>query len=222
MELNSDFTKRALVHSEQIDWAASPMAGVERRMLDRIGGEVARATTIVRFAPGSAFSPHVHTGGEEFIVLDGVFQDEHGDFPAGTYVRNPPTSSHTPGSEEGCTIFVKLWQFDKDDRTQFRKSMADELGVSENGVARAELHRDDREVVSYLSVEPEVDLVHTASGGIEILILDGGLVGGGVSLGKGAWLRLPDGEEFRATAGQEGAKLWMKTGHLPYAKAPDI
>jgi anti-sigma factor ChrR (cupin superfamily) len=222
MELNSDFTKRALVHSEQIDWAASPMAGVERRMLDRIGGEVARATTIVRFAPGSAFSPHVHTGGEEFIVLDGVFQDEHGDFPAGTYVRNPPTSSHTPGSEEGCTIFVKLWQFDKDDRTQFRKLMADELGVPENGVARAELHRDDREVVSYLSVEPEVDIMHSASGGIELLILDGGLVEGGVSLGKGAWLRLPDGEALRATAGLDGAKLWMKTGHLPYAKAPDV
>jgi hypothetical protein len=84
------------------------------------------------------------------------------------------------------------------------------------------LHRDDREVVSYLSVEPEVDIMHSASGGIEILILDGGLVEGGVSLGKGAWLRLPDGEALLAAAGPEGAKLWMKTGHLPYAQAPDV
>lgn len=63
----------------------------------------------MRYAPCSEFSPHVHTGGEEFIVLDGVFQDEHGDFPAGSYIRNPPESSHKPGSESGCLIFVKLW-----------------------------------------------------------------------------------------------------------------
>ena len=112
-----------MVHSEQLEWQASPMAGVSRRMLDRIGDEVARATTIVKYEPQSHFSPHVHTGGEEFIVLDGVFQDEHGDFPAGSYIRNPPQSSHTPGSEPGCTIFVKLWQFDLDDRTQVRIDM---------------------------------------------------------------------------------------------------
>ena len=79
MELNADFSKRVVVHSQSEPWIASPMKGVDRRMLDRIGGEVARATTIVRYAPGSKFSAHTHTGGEEFIVLDCVFQDEHGD-----------------------------------------------------------------------------------------------------------------------------------------------
>ena len=90
MNLNADFTKRVVVHAASLDWKASPMPGVERRMLDRIGDEVARATSIVRYAPESHFSPHVHGGGEEFLVLEGVFQDEHGDFPAGYYVRNPP------------------------------------------------------------------------------------------------------------------------------------
>lgn len=101
MDLNANFDERAVVHSDSQPWVASPMKGVDRRMLDRIGDEVARATTIVRYAPGSAFSAHTHTGGEEFLVLEGVFQDEHGDFPVGTYVRNPPTSSHTPSSAEG-------------------------------------------------------------------------------------------------------------------------
>ena len=91
MQLNADFSKRAVVHAAKLDWKASPMPGVERRMLDRIGDEVARATSIVRYAPQSQFSPHVHDGGEEFLVLEGVFQDEHGDFPAGCYVRNPST-----------------------------------------------------------------------------------------------------------------------------------
>ncbi|MEP3264575.1 MAG: cupin domain-containing protein, partial [Hyphomicrobiales bacterium] len=94
MELNADFSKRAVVHAAELEWQASPMKGVDRRMLDRIGDEVARASSIVRYAPESHFSSHVHTGGEEFIVLDGVFQDEHGDFPKGSYVRNPPQSSH--------------------------------------------------------------------------------------------------------------------------------
>src|SRR4249920_2708952 len=120
MELNADFSKRVVVHGARLPWTPSPMAGVDRRMLDRIGDEVARATSIVRYAPGSHFSPHMHGGGEEFLVLDGVFQDEHGDFPAGTYVRNPPQSSHTPGSKPGCTMFVKLWQFDLADHTHVR------------------------------------------------------------------------------------------------------
>ncbi|MCG8563319.1 MAG: cupin domain-containing protein, partial [Hyphomicrobiales bacterium] len=120
MELNADFSRRAVVHAAELDWTASPMPGVDRRMLDRIGDEVARATSIVRYAPESRFSEHVHGGGEEFLVLDGVFQDEHGDFPAGSYIRNPPQSRHTPGSAPGCTIFVKLWQFDPDDRSHVR------------------------------------------------------------------------------------------------------
>ena len=118
-------------------------------MLDRIGGEVARATSIVRYAPGSRFSAHTHDGGEEFIVLDGVFQDEHGDYPAGTYVRNPPTTSHVPGSAEGCTIFVKLWQFDPADRTQFSKNMEAELGAPVEGISTSLLHEDERETVTH-------------------------------------------------------------------------
>ncbi|MGJ8556840.1 MAG: cupin domain-containing protein [Sulfitobacter geojensis] len=220
MNLNADFDSPVIVRSDQLEWQASPMKGVDRRMLDRIGGEVARATTIVRYAPGSAFSAHTHTGGEEFIVLEGVFQDEHGDFPAGTYVRNPPTTSHTPSSAEGCTIFVKLWQFDMDDRTQFRKTMAEELAAPVNGVAIAILHKDDREVVSYSHIDAEATLTSQAQGGIEVLVIDGSITVGDDTLRKNDWLRLPDGETLSAVGGPEGAKLWIKTGHLPFAKSP--
>ena len=117
-DVNADFEQRVLVHSANLSWLDSPMPGVHRRPLDRVGGEVARATSVVKYAPNSRFSPHVHTGGEEFLVLEGVFQDEHGDFPAGSYVRNPPRTRHTPGSEPGCVILVKLWQFEPDDQCQ--------------------------------------------------------------------------------------------------------
>ena len=150
MNVNADFDVRVLVHGDEIDWVESPMPGVDRRMLDRIGDEVARATSIVRYAPGSSFSPHIHGGGEEFMVLDGVFQDEHGDFPAGSYIRNPPTSSHTPGSEPGCTIFVKLWQFEPDDRTPVKidtNKMASVRDADRPGVSVMPLFQDEYETV---------------------------------------------------------------------------
>lgn len=222
MELNSDFSARALVHSDKIDWLPSPMKGVDRRMLDRIGGEVARATTIVRYAPGSKFSAHTHTGGEEFIVLDGVFQDEHGDYPEGTYVRNPPTTAHTPGSEPGCTIFVKLWQFDMEDRNQFRKTMANELAAPVDGVASATLHKDERETVSYHNLDAGATLSLEAKGGIELLMIKGIARSGADMLARNDWLRLPEGESLAMTAGPDGAKVWIKSGHLPFAKAPEV
>ena len=222
MELNADFRKHVVVHSDQLEWNASPMPGVDRRMLDRIGAEVARATTIVRYAPDSKFSEHTHTGGEEFIVLDGVFQDEHGDYPAGTYVRNPPTTAHTPGSALGCIIFVKLWQFDKDDRNQFRKTMADELCAPVDGVATTELHRDTRETVTYSQLDAGATHENRDAGGIEMLVIAGSVSVGGETLGKWAWLRLPEGQPLTATAGSDGAKLWIKTGHLRHAKPPAI
>src|SRR3954451_12085317 len=150
MELNADFSQRVAVHAARLPWLASPIAGVDRRMLDRIGDEVARATSIVRYAPASRFSAHTHGGGEEFLVLDGVFQDEHGDYPAGSYVRNPPTSRHTPGSEPGCVLFVKLWQFDLADRTPVRLDTANmgfEPAPGRDGVSTLPLFQDARESV---------------------------------------------------------------------------
>lgn len=213
MELNADFTKRVVVHSDQVEWTASPMPGVHRRMLDRIGDEVARATSIVRYAPNSKFSAHTHTGGEEFIVLEGVFQDEHGDFPAGTYVRNPPTTSHTPGSEAGCIIFVKLWQFDLDDRNQFSIDMT----AADGPVV---LHKDERETVTYHRLAAGTTLTESLIGGGELLVLSGSVVEGGDVLGKWDWLRIPQGSRLNAIAGPEGATVWMKTGHLTFAKTP--
>src|SRR5713226_5259628 len=105
--VNADFSRRIVIATDELPWLPSPQAGVERRLLDRIGSEVARATSLVRYAPASIFPAHGHALGEEFLVLDGIFSDEHGDYPTGTYIRNPPGSSHSPRTAPGCTIFVK-------------------------------------------------------------------------------------------------------------------
>ena len=220
MKINADFTEPALVHSEQEPWVPSPMPGVDRRMLDRIGDEVARATSIVRYAPNSAFSAHTHGGGEEFVVLDGVFEDETGAFPTGTYVRNPPGSSHTPGSTEGCIIFVKLWQFAPEDDLQLRKDMRAEAQRVDDDHSVAVLHEDARERVTYTEAGPGAAFEVSDPGGIELLVLDGTLSDDARTLHRGSWLRLPDGMAFAGVCGPEGARVWMKTGHLVGAAAP--
>ena len=193
------------------------MAGVERRMLDRIGEEVARATSIVRYAEGSRFSPHTHGGGEEFLVLDGVFQDEHGDYPAGSYVRNPPTSRHTPGSAPGCTIFVKLWQFEPADRREVRLNTAGRTyaaAASRPGVELLPLFRDDREDVRLERWSPGALIRLDVPRGAELLVLDGAFDQDGERFEPLSWLRLPAAGALQAKAGPGGCRLWIKTGHL--------
>lgn len=217
MQLNADFSKRAAVHAARLSWSVSPIAGVERRVLDRIGEEVARASTIVRYAPNSHFSPHTHGGGEEFLVLDGVFSDEHGDYPAGFYIRNPPTSRHTPGSSQGCTIFVKLWQFDPHDRTQVRidtTKLAFLPSPDRPGVEVMTLFRDAHETVRLENWSPSADILLRAPGGIELLVLDGTFIEGGETFDSQSWLRLPVGATLTARAGASGCRVWIKTGHL--------
>lgn len=217
MKINAEFNQRVVVHSEEMDWIDSPMPGVSRRPLDRIGAEVARATSIVRYAPGSHFSSHVHTGGEEFVVLDGVFQDEHGDFPIGSYIRNPPQSSHTPGSEPGCVIFVKLWQFEPDDPTHVRLNANFMQAVPHleiPGVSVIPLYADEAEQVTVQHWAADTDISLFAENGFEVLVLEGDFKEGGDQLRKHSWLRLPVGSVLNAKTGSDGAKVWIKQNHL--------
>ena len=223
MQLNADFTKRVAVHAAQQNWIASPMAGVERRMLDRIGEEVARATSIVRYAPDSHFSPHVHEEGEEFLVLDGVFEDEHGKFPAGSYIRNPPQSRHTPGSTDGCTIFVKLRQFDPADRTTVRLDTNDLPMVDvpkHPGVRVSRLFHDRREDVRLEQWSPCATVALEPEGGMEILVLTGSFQLAQEKFSPLSWLRLPIGEKLTVIAGPAGCRVWVKEGHLRFAPSP--
>ena len=224
MEINANFEERVIVHGSRLEWTPSPMQGVDRRMLDRIGDEVARATSIVRYAKGSSFPEHTHGGGEEFIVLEGVFQDEHGDYPAGTYVRNPPTTHHIPRSDDGCTIFVKLWQFQADDRNQLTVDMnALDFDVSgeTSGIASHILHQDMRETVSVEQWQSGARAELVSNGGIEILVLEGSIDAVGETLGTQGWLRMPDGDSLVIRAGAYGAKIWRKSRHLRHVSAPN-
>jgi len=217
MKIAADFSKREIVHSANMPWVDSPIKGVSRRPLDRVGQEVARATTVVRYASGSQFSPHLHAGGEEFVVLEGVFQDEHGDYPAGSYVRNPPQSRHTPGSKAGCVILVKLWQFQPEDRTQVQLNINEMKALPHTdvkGVSVIPLFKDKHEQVSVMSMQAHTSLEFLPEAGAELFVLQGSVKEQQDTLIEHSWLRAPTGYPLILKTAEVGAKIWIKTGHL--------
>ena len=225
MKLNADMNHKAVVHADQLDWLASPIAGVERRLLHRLGDEVAQATSLVRYAPGSQFSAHTHSGGEEFLVLEGVFQDEHGDYPAGSYVRNPPQSRHIPSSAKGCTIFVKLWQFDPQDRSHVivnTEQLARVADARRPGVQVSPLFKDLHEDVRLEEWAPNTLIELPLPKGGEFLVLQGDFIEGGESYVQQSWLRLPPGSHLSAQTGEHGAKVWVKLHHLRDMPTPPV
>lgn len=216
MKLHADLSQRVVVHQAHLPWVDSPMPGVQRRMLERDGEEVARATSIVRYAANSYFPAHTHGGGEEFFVLEGVFTDEYGDYPAGTYVRNPAGSTHTPYSREGCTILVKLWQMHLDDqqRVVINTNKAAWTPGWVEGLQVMLLHSYGTETValvkwSFGSQFPN----HSHLGGEEIFVLDGVLEDEFGCYPKGSWLRNPRGSTHTPFS-QEGCLIYVKVGHL--------
>lgn len=223
MRINADFDRPALSRDSDRDWIPSPMAGVERQMLDRVGEEVARATSLVRYAPGTEFSSHTHDLGEEFLVLAGVFSDEHDDYPAGTYVRNPPGTAHSPRVDLGCTIFVKLRQFDAGDLVPVRIDTMDETQWADigGGIKTLPLHGHGKEDVFVVGLEPDANLERPLPGGAELLVLSGSLVlldmpgtTSDATLRARDWLRLPAGSNLTVIDGQQGGRFYLKTGHL--------
>lgn len=219
MKVNADFSERVVVRPEDYQWNQSPAAGVERMMLDRVGDEVARATTIVRFAPGSYFDAHTHGGGEEYLVLDGVFSDESGDYPAGSYVRNPIGTSHKPHTVEGATIFVKLHQFDQDDQDQFHidTKTAEFLPGTVEGLSVLPLHSSASENVALVRWAPGTKFSgHAHWGGEEILVLEGTFQDEHGTYPAGTWLRSPHLSNHTPWS-DEGCLIYVKTGHLPQA-----
>ena len=207
--LNMNFEERVVVRLDDISWQLSPSSGVERKMLERQAAERGHATSVVRYAPGSRFAPHVHAGGEEFLVLSGVFSDESGNFPRGSYVRNSINSKHAPHSDGGCTIFVKLCQMEERDEPQLHAVVHPEL-MSGRRNGEQLLHESRRERVT---IERLAEGSRQQLSGAELLIVEGAVEIDDRRLEGQSWLRIPAREraELRAL---RSTLLWKKTRHL--------
>lgn len=218
MLINADFLSRAELTSDKYDWVPSPQGGVKRVMLDRVGAEKARATSLVRYAPNSYFPHHEHPGGEEILVLQGTFSADDTHYPAGWYLRNPPGSGHKPYSGDGAVIFVKLRQMPLDENRYVAIDTNDaKHWQTQDGRDVCALFSDSNEQVSLQRLAAGESLFSSpVEGGAEILVLSGNLLENGQSYGKDSWLRLPPKAQTSLQAGDNGAMVYLKTGHLAH------
>jgi len=217
--INADFMQRVVADTARMEWEASPSATVWRKRLDLIDGEHSRVTSIVRYDRKSSFPPHEHPEGEEILVLQGTFTDEHGEYPAGTYLLNPPGSRHAPESRKGCVLFVKLRQYGGprrehvviDTRSATWKPGpvpgVDVLSLYANGVYP--------ETIELLHFAAGASLPHRdCPGGVELFVIEGDIADCEGGYGTGTWLRLPHGSDCSLRS-RKGATLYVKRGHLP-------
>lgn len=213
--LNMDLSKVACLLSEQQQWIKSPADGVSRVPLEREAAESGRTTSFVRFEPGSYFPPHQHPQGEEIYVLDGVFSDENGDYPAGSYIRNPPGSSHSPFTREGCTIFVKLDQFQQDDKAPVvirPDEQKWQSGIGNLKVTSLHAHNTESTALVWWP-ENEVFQPHAHYGGEEIVVLKGRFIDEHGEYPAGSWIRSPHMSRHYPYVKEE-TLIFVKVGHL--------
>lgn len=219
VEFNSDFSKTILVRTSNMAWQPSPAAGVWRKRLELRGApESGRVTAIVRYDPGSRFPSHGHPDGEEILVLDGIFADQHGSYPAGTYLLNPQGFRHAPRTDAGCMLFVKLRQYSGSDRGhRVVDSKSATWQQSEHpGRDVLPLYEDaqHRECMRLVRLAPGTRVAeHEHPGGEEVYVISGTLADAQGTYEQGAWLRFPDGSRHQPYS-DEGCTLYVKTGHL--------
>jgi len=213
--LNMNFNETVVIETNQQEWQASPMAGVWRKPLAREAAEHGHTTSVVRFDPGSYFSTHSHPVGEEILVLEGVFSDEHGDYPAGSYLRHPPGSSHRPFSREGCVIFVKLDQFDAGDTQTLRIDTNSNEWLPGYGELQVmPLHEHVHESVALVKWPQNARFQpHRHFGGEEIYVISGTFLDEWGIYPAGTWIRNPHNSEHCPYV-QDETIIWVKTGHM--------
>jgi anti-sigma factor ChrR (cupin superfamily) len=214
--LNLDFSQRVLVETETQDWVASPSSKVWRKLLERDQAESGHTTSIVRFDADAYFPQHEHPLGEEILVLEGIFSDEHGDYGPGTYIRNPPGSRHSPFSREGCVLFVKLDQFDPQDAVAVRIDTRNTGWLPGQGNLEVMPLHDFRGEHVALVKWPAGERFqpHTHFGGEEILVLSGEFRDEFGNCPAGSWLRSPHLSRHHPFV-EEPTVIWVKVGHLP-------
>ena len=217
--LNGDLSKRVFVDTKSLPWTPSPSKTVWRKRLHRVGpAESGQVTSLVRYEPGAAFPVHDHPEGEEILVLEGVFSDEHGDWPAGTWLLNPEGFKHAPFSQEGCLLFVKLRQAAGRAR-QHALVKTNQIVWEETGVAGVER----KELAAQAEFSDSTWLERWGpgaepgdrefEGGAEYFVLEGGFSDEAESYREGSWLRLPAHSRHRPTT-REGCLVYVKVGAL--------
>jgi anti-sigma factor ChrR (cupin superfamily) len=215
-DINADLGRRAVVATATMPWESSPSGTVWRKPLYRRGGEYGPVTSVVRYDAGGVFRTHHHPQGEEILVLEGVFSDEHGDYPRGTYLLNPDGSRHAPYSENGCTLLVRLRQYDGADRPRLALDAhsLEWAPTAESGIWAKSLYAQAgyHERMILMKWAPAATLSPNGQD-LEIFVLEGSLQDAFGCYPQGSWIRTPPGDRA-AFSSEAGCTAYVRRGAL--------
>lgn len=219
--LNMGFAEPVCIRPKDQTWVTSPADGVSRVHLEREAAESGHTTSFVRFAPNSFFPAHTHDQGEEIYVLEGVFSDENGDYPKGSYIRNPPGSRHKPFSKEGCTLFVKLEQFKPGDTHQVVLRPEEQhwqAGIGNLKVLPLHAYQGESTALVFWPAN-EVFQMHSHWGGEEIVVIKGRFIDEYGDYPAGSWIRSPHMSKHHPRV-EEETLILVKVGHISDQSLP--
>lgn len=222
--LNGDLSVRAVMDTASMEWTPSPSGTVWRKRLHRVGPpESGQVTSIVRYEPNASFPAHDHPGGEEILVLDGVFSDEHGDWPAGTYLLNPEGFRHAPFSKPGCLLFVKLRQFPGAGREHhvIDTHALEWQRTSIEGIVCRPLYEQAgfSDTMQLERWDAGVDRGQVPyADGVELFVIEGELQDEAGTYRAGSWMRLPAGATHRPRSAT-GCTLYVKRAGFRYLES---
>jgi anti-sigma factor ChrR (cupin superfamily) len=222
--INGDFTVRVTVDINRMEWSPSPSGTVWRKRVHLVGPpESGQVTSVVRYEPGATFPEHDHPEGEEILVLDGVFSDEHGDWPKGTHLLNPEGFRHAPFSRDGCVLFVKLRQYPGAERTHRVIQTTDltwtpgaRSGVEVKALYEQEGFTDTTRLERWAESHSFERIDYPD--GVEMLVIEGQFEDEAGTYGLGSWLRFPVGSNHTPQTSQ-GCVLYIKEGGFTYLNA---
>lgn len=218
--ISGDLNTRVAMDTSDMSWSASPSGAVWRKRVHLVGPpESGQVTSVVRYEAGATFPEHNHPDGEEILVLEGVFSDEHGDWPKGSYLLNPDGFRHAPFSTEGCVIFVKLRQFPGEDRHHVAIQTSDLAWkpTGQPGVTVKHLYEQpgyaDRMRLECWATGATVTNLYPE--GAELFLIDGRFDDDLDAYMAGTWIRLPNGSSHTARTIDE-CTLYIKEGGFTY------
>jgi anti-sigma factor ChrR (cupin superfamily) len=220
-QISGDLSRNCSIDTAKLPWVPSPSGTVWRKRVHLVGPpEAGQVTSVVRYESNSNFPTHEHPDGEEILVLEGIFSDQQGDWPAGTFLLNPEGFQHAPFSKQGCVLFVKLRQFSGLDR---RHAAIDTtslawLSTPVAGVMKKRLYAQEgfTDTITLEKWEAGVALGTTSYvAGAEIFVVEGNFSDDNGTYEQGHWLRFPVSAEHRPQS-EGGCILYIKRGGLPY------
>jgi anti-sigma factor ChrR (cupin superfamily) len=216
--INADLSEYVAIDTNKMAWEASPSSTVWRKPLYRAGDEFSAVTSIVKYEAEGKFRTHHHPQGEEIFVLEGEFCDDHGRYPAGSYILNPDGSKHAPYSDTGCILFVRLRQYDGKDRLQTVINTHDaqwKPGLV-GGLSVLPLYSQEQYPENMALVRWQAGTQfhrHTHPGGEEIYVLEGTFEDEHGVYPAGTWIRAPH-MSIHQPFSRDGCLIYVRVGGL--------